>query len=135
MPPKPEKTLATRFSDKTDGFRRVCQALAAQPTVAGDKALAAVLAKAAVVSRYAPGDELMVQGAEDHHIEFILAGDVDILIHGNRVSGRQAGTHVVSPARTRVVDEARGMTQTPVRDRGSLSSTTAVVPRQAAAAR
>jgi CRP/FNR family cyclic AMP-dependent transcriptional regulator len=41
----------------------------------------------------------------------------------------------VSPARTRVVDEARGMTQTPVRDRGSLSSTTAVVPRQAAAAR
>jgi OOP family OmpA-OmpF porin len=38
----------------------------------------------------------------------------------------------VSPARSRVLDEARGVAQTPVRDRGSLSSTTAVVPRQAA---
>lgn len=39
----------------------------------------------------------------------------------------------VPPARTRVLDGARGVTQTPVRERGSLSSTTAAVPRRAAA--
>jgi CRP/FNR family cyclic AMP-dependent transcriptional regulator len=88
------KTPTSRFADKREGRRRVQEALALQTIVAGDAALAAALTDGATIANYSPGQDLMVQGAEDHHIEFILAGDVDILIHGNRVNGRQAGTHV-----------------------------------------
>lgn len=94
MPKPPSKNLATRFTDRKDGPRRLRDALAEQTIVGGDVDLAAALAAAARVKRYAPDDDLMVQGTEDHHIEFLLTGDVDILIHGNRVNGRQAGTHV-----------------------------------------
>jgi hypothetical protein len=46
--------------------------------------------------------------------------------------GKPFGFTSVRPARARVLDEARGVTQTHVRERDSLSSTTAAVPREAA---
>jgi CRP/FNR family cyclic AMP-dependent transcriptional regulator len=76
------------------GQRRLIDELKRQTLVQGDEDAATRLAAAATILEFASGEDLIVQDGVDRHIDFLLVGEVDVLVHGNLVIRRGAGTQV-----------------------------------------
>jgi predicted nucleotide-binding protein len=77
-----------------DGDRLLREALLDQTVVQHDTAIANALASETSLHECKPGEDLMKQGGSDTHIDLILAGQVAILVGGQQVAIRGAGTHV-----------------------------------------
>ena len=93
-------TLLDRFAGKA-GRRFRIEALAAQRLVAGNLELAEEVADRAEVLAVSAGQTLILQGAADSDIYFILSGNFDVLVNGLRVAVRGAGDHVGEMAAVR----------------------------------
>ncbi|MBW6530524.1 nucleotide-binding protein [Sphingomonas sp. RRHST34] len=77
-----------RFKDRDDQI----EAMLSQKTVRGNRSVAEALVDAGELVAFAPGEDLMHQGANDDHCWFILAGSVDLIVNGERLPyGRGAG--------------------------------------------
>ncbi len=85
--------MAGRFSG-ADGCRHLVDALQSQQLVRGDAALAERLAGIATVESFSKGTRLTVQGKDDNDLYLLLSGRVAIVINGQELAKREAGTHV-----------------------------------------
>ncbi len=80
--------LLKRFENRA----QLVRALMAQHILAGHQSSAEALAEAGELIAYLPGAELMHQGGMDDDAYFLLAGKVDLIVHGERFPyGRGAG--------------------------------------------
>jgi CRP/FNR family cyclic AMP-dependent transcriptional regulator len=88
-----EGAVLTRFQG-ANALGVTTQAFCDQYLVGGEESLAKQLMAKATLIDFKPGDDLIVQGATDNHIYFLLCGEVAILVHGNEVAKRRAKYHV-----------------------------------------
>ena len=70
--------IVDRFADRDD----LIEALRGQKIVANDISVAAALADSGKLVSFAPGEEIVRQGASDNDCYFVLAGSVDMKING-----------------------------------------------------
>jgi predicted nucleotide-binding protein len=77
-----------------DGGRLIREVLLEQTVVGHEAVIADALAEVASLHEYAAGGDLMKQGGSDSHVDLILAGQVAIIVAGQQVATRGAGTHV-----------------------------------------
>jgi CRP/FNR family cyclic AMP-dependent transcriptional regulator len=82
--------LKQRFEDKT----ALVDALSSQRVVLGDRLLAEELAANGVLEEFAAGQYLIRQGGPERDVYFILAGKVQVVVHGVRLYPREAGNTV-----------------------------------------
>lgn len=85
--------MIERFSGE-HGRRRVVDALKAQALCQHVPTAPELLESVASLCEFQAGETLIVQGAEDNDILFLLTGKVSIRIHGREVNTRAAGDHV-----------------------------------------
>ncbi len=91
---KDMRTLKERF-EGNGGRRLLVEALKTQKMVAGNAALAEELADLVEVMAVNAGEKIIVQGASDNDIFFILTGSFRIVVNGRQVTAkRQAGDQV-----------------------------------------
>lgn len=86
-------TMKERFEGE-EGRRRLIEVLQEQRIVAGNAALAGVLADLVEVQEAVSGHVLIEQGASDNDTYFILAGAFDVTVNGRRIAQRGPGEHV-----------------------------------------
>lgn len=80
--------LADRFANQDD----LIDALCGQKILGNDRKVATALAQAGEVVSFAPGEELIRQGASDTDCYFLLAGSVEMKVNGDKLPyGRGAG--------------------------------------------
>jgi predicted nucleotide-binding protein len=82
-------TLKDRFDAKT-----VVEAMARQRLVRSDRRLAERFAETGRITEFKPGEVLIEQGGWDNDVHFILAGEFEVIINGQRKAARGAGVHV-----------------------------------------
>jgi predicted nucleotide-binding protein len=82
-----------RFSG-ADGHRHLVNAIQRQHLVRGDAELAHRLAAIATVEPFAKGASLTVQGNDGNDLYLLLTGRVAVVIKGQEMAQRSAGTHV-----------------------------------------
>ena len=70
------------------------EALLTQRIVHGQHDQAMAFASKVQIQQFLPGSIIIEQGHADNTLFFILMGEVSILINGNEIALRQAGTHV-----------------------------------------
>jgi CRP/FNR family cyclic AMP-dependent transcriptional regulator len=85
--------LIERFRGK-EGELSLRDALLSQKLLLGNAALAEQLLKEVELQGIEPSRELIVQGAADNDIYFILAGKFEIFVNGRKVAERGPGDHV-----------------------------------------
>src|SRR5207253_11006615 len=98
-----------RLTSLKDRFREratLIEALRQQAIVRGDRELASEIASVAEVRAVQPGEQLLVQGAPDNDVYFILAGRLSIAVDGQTVAVRTANQQVgemalINPSATR----------------------------------
>lgn len=76
------------------GRETIVASISEQFIVAGDRELAAKIARKAVTKRFAAGETLIHQGGEETDILLILGGSVEIIVNGRVVATRRRGQHV-----------------------------------------
>lgn len=112
----------------------IAAALTSQQFVGGNERIALGLAEAGRSVEFNDGDLLMIEGGTDHDVYFIIDGTVDILVGGNVVASRSAGTHVgemalIDPRAKRSASVvAKGPVSTWVVDEPSFSAVAERVP-------
>jgi len=79
--------MVPRFADE-DGRRRLIEALREQRIVEHDEHLASALADAGEIVEYKPGDPIVMQGASDSDVYFLLDGATDVLVNDAVVAQR-----------------------------------------------
>jgi predicted nucleotide-binding protein len=82
--------LKQRFEDGT----ALVDALITQRVVLGDRSLAEDLAANGTLEEFAAGQNLILQGGPERDMYFILAGKVQVVVHGVRLYPREAGNTV-----------------------------------------
>lgn len=70
------------------------RALLKQKSVRGDQSLARELSERVELIDVGTGQVLIKQGADDHDIYFILAGQFEIIVHGRKIGAKGPGEHV-----------------------------------------
>jgi CRP/FNR family transcriptional regulator, cyclic AMP receptor protein len=82
--------LKQRFEDRSS----LVEALLTQRMVLGDRALAEDLAAEGVLEEFAAGQYVIRQGDPERDVYFILAGKMQVIVHGVRLYPREAGVTV-----------------------------------------
>lgn len=77
-----------------EGAARLREALLQQQAVEHTEAVADALVAVTTLAEYKPGEDVIVEGASDTGVHFIVAGEVEVLVKGQHVAARAAGTHV-----------------------------------------
>ena len=90
---KGSPSVVTKFTGKT-GRARLVGALADQFVVGGDRKIAAALTRCVNVTSFKTDQDLMVQGAPEDDLMFILGGSVAILVNQREIARRSVGDHV-----------------------------------------
>lgn len=88
-----EASLIERFQGDA-GKRFRIEALLRQPVVQGQQAIADAIDSVCEVQEYQTGDAVIVQGASDNDLFFIISGEVEIVVNGRAVARRKVGQHV-----------------------------------------
>lgn len=88
-----ERNMQNRYAGIA-GQRLLKMQLLAQRVVANQEPLAEAIAERGQVLFPEEGDEIIAQGADTNDIYFILAGTVDVFIHGRRYTLRDTGRTV-----------------------------------------
>jgi len=83
-------SLKSRFENCND----LIEALLPQKIVQGSRAVAEDIAKDGTLVEFSPGQRIIEQGADDRDLIFLLAGKVQIIIHGVRLYTREHGVTV-----------------------------------------
>jgi CRP/FNR family cyclic AMP-dependent transcriptional regulator len=88
------------------GERLLSDAIAKSRIVEGDRKLAEALVSSATLVGFEPGSAMVVEGATDNDIYFIVAGNFEVSVKGNKVARRTAGeiigeTAAINPAQAR----------------------------------
>lgn len=86
-------SLLDRFAG-ADGSRLLKDALNQQSLLAGITTAVDLLLPLCELRSFAEGEDIIVQGAADNHIAFILSGEVAIIINERPINFRKAGQHV-----------------------------------------
>jgi predicted nucleotide-binding protein len=82
--------LKTRFARKDD----LVAALTEQTLVLGDRAVAQALAEEGELDEFAPGQQLIEQGAVDRDVYFLLLGSAMVIVNGVRLYPRERNMSV-----------------------------------------
>ncbi|MES2468997.1 MAG: cyclic nucleotide-binding domain-containing protein [Verrucomicrobiota bacterium] len=77
-----------------DASRNLFDALSCQRLLKNDRGAINAIIEKGQVSGFIAGDVLMIEGATERHISFILAGETTIRVNGRVVARRSAGTHI-----------------------------------------
>jgi len=77
-----------------EGVAQLREALLRQRAVEHSPDVVEKIIKAATLNEYKKGEDVIVQAASDSDVHFIIAGSVDILVHGTWVGSRGANAHV-----------------------------------------
>jgi CRP/FNR family cyclic AMP-dependent transcriptional regulator len=85
--------MTGRFSG-VDGQRRLVDALQGQQLVRDDGQLAERLAAISTIESFPKAMNLTVQGSDDNDLYLLLTGRVAVVIKGQEMAQRSAGTHV-----------------------------------------
>lgn len=93
MPRKSSPSILRRFTGP-GGQIRLVDALRCQSLVSGNLPAAKELARRAQVESVQAHTDIMVQGAQDDDIYFILSGSFTVIINGRDIATRQAGEHL-----------------------------------------
>ncbi len=99
------------------GRRLLIEALKTQKVVAGNVALAEVLADLVEVMEVRTGETIIRQGGSDNDIFFILTGSFNIVVNSKTVAKRVANDHVGEMA---VIEPSQARTATVVADEDSV---------------
>ena len=100
------------------GQRRLIDALKTQKMVAGNAALSEELANLVEVMEVKAGETIILQGASDNDIFFILTGSFCIVVNGWQViAKRYAGEHVGEMS---AIEPSQARTATVVADENSI---------------
>jgi|HubBroStandDraft_6_1064221.scaffolds.fasta_scaffold125361_1 CRP/FNR family cyclic AMP-dependent transcriptional regulator len=96
--------MKERFEEH--GYRNLIDVLKRQEFVSGDTRLAELIASRGQLLEFQKGDKVIIEGAEDNDIYFLIAGSVAIVVRGNDIQTRHAGQHVgemaaIEPAQKR----------------------------------
>lgn len=84
--------MIDRFSQGEAGRKRLIEALKKQPILESSSRLPIEVAKRGKLDCVPPGTEFIVEGAKDNDIYFIVCGEADVIVRGNKLdSKRQAG--------------------------------------------
>lgn len=100
--------MITRF-EGVDGRRRLIDTLLRQPIVAGNKAVAGIIAGSGALVEFKIGDVLIQKEASGTDIFFLLTGEAEIIVNQRVVASRRAGQHVgemalIDPSASRCAD-------------------------------
>ena len=85
--------MIERFTG-VSGDRLLLDALRLQTIVNGNGTIAQELLEVAELNEVYDQDTVIIQGAEDTDIFFVISGSLKILVNGRVVATRKAGTHV-----------------------------------------
>lgn len=110
------KILKERFEGDA-GRRLLIEALKTQKMVAGNSALAEVLASLVEVRAVKAGETIIRQGASDNDIFFILTGSFGIVVNGKVVAKRGLNDHVGEMA---AIEPSQARTATVMADEDSV---------------
>jgi predicted nucleotide-binding protein len=83
--------MKERF-EGADGHRLLIDSLLKQDIVEHSEPLASVLATTGELVTFAVGNDVVVQGAPDNDVYFLLAGEGNVLVHDRFVGSRAEGT-------------------------------------------
>ena len=90
----PHSIRGIRMKERFEGTENpnLLDALKRQELVGGDLAIAGAFAKHGEVLEFQKNDKLIVENAEDTEVYLLLAGAVAIVVKGNHIRTRLAGT-------------------------------------------
>jgi len=94
--------MKTRF-EGLDGSARLLEALKRQEVVQSNERLATTLIADGEVVQFSAASEIIIQGAADNSVYFILSGEANVYVNGRFVGVRAEGTSVGEMA---AIDEA-----------------------------
>lgn len=93
MPIKSSPSIGIKFTGPA-GRTRLINALCEQFVIGGKVDIAKVLARRVKVMSFEVGRDLMVQGAPDDDLMFILSGSVSIMVNQREIARRTTGDHI-----------------------------------------
>ena len=78
-----------RFKSRFENRDALIEGLRAQKIIQGDTEVATGIAEVGELIEFAPGQKLIVQGAADRDMYFILAGKASVIVKGSRLYPRE----------------------------------------------
>ena len=77
------------FKSRFENRDALIEGLRAQKIIQGDTEVATGIAEVGELIEFAPGQKLIVQGAADRDMYFILAGKASVIVKGSRLYPRE----------------------------------------------